>query len=168
MTVDIQARANYLVSKEGGIRAGARAAGIPYSTFRRIVTGEVKSSSAVRAKLNTSFRKEAPQGVKEREKTRYGIGYALVDEKTARKLEAAYKKQGFTVSVTAHQKFSTSFLGAGDLQYQMEYGRGKSVDLAKENLAKNFERFAVEYSEEEVAMVGALKFRVVPRYKVIV
>jgi hypothetical protein len=162
MTADIKARANYLVSKAGGVRAAARVAKMPYSSFRRIVTGEVKSSPATRAKLNKSFREEAPQGVKDREKSGIKIGFALVNEQEARKLEASYKKQGFSIKVTAHQKFSTSFLGAGDLQYQMEYGRGNSVDAAKRNLAKNFDRFAVNYLEEEVAMVGSLKFRVVP------
>jgi hypothetical protein len=161
--VDIQARAQYIASQEGGIRAGARALNIPYSTFRRIVKGEVKTSKTVRAKVNRNFRKKAPKGVLKREKDGLGVGFALVEEKEARKLEASYRKQGLSVKVVARQKFTKSFLGIGEPQNQVEYGQGSSVDGAKRNLAKNFERFGISYADEEVRLVGTTKYRVIPK-----
>lgn len=163
MAVDIQARAQFIASEEGGIRAGARALGLPYSTFRRIVKGEVKTSKANRAKLNRNFRRKAPKGVLKREKDGLGVGFALVEEKEARKLEASYRKQGLTVKVVARQKFTKSFLGVGEPQNQVEYGQGSSVDAAKRNLARNFERFGVSYADEEVRLVGTTKYRVIPK-----
>ena len=161
--VDIQARAQYIASQEGGIRAGARAMGLPYSTFRRIVKGEVKTSKKNRAKLNRNFRKKAPKGVLKREKEGLGVGFALVDEKEARKLEASYRKQGLSVRVVARQKFTKSFLGVGEPQNQVEYGQGSSVDAAKANLAANFARFGVNYADEQVSLVGKTKYRVIPK-----
>ena len=161
--VDIQARAQYIASQEGGIRAGARALNIPYSTFRRIVKGEVKTSKTVRAKVNRNFRRKAPKGVLKREKDGLGVGYALVEEKEARKLEASYRKQGLTVKVVARQKFTKSFLGIGEPQNQVEYGQGSSVDAAKRNLARNFERFGISYADEEVRLIGTTKYRVIPK-----
>ncbi|MHA1951238.1 MAG: hypothetical protein ACW987_15395 [Candidatus Thorarchaeota archaeon] len=161
--VDIQARAQYIASQEGGIRAGARAMGLPYSTFRRIVKGEVKTSKQNRAKLNRNFRKKAPKGVLKREKDGLGVGFALVEEKEARKLEASYRKQGLQVRVVARQKFTKSFLGVGEPQNQVEYGQGSSVDAAKANLAANFARFGVSYADEQVSLVGKTKYRVIPK-----
>ena len=87
--VDIQARASYIASKEGGIRAGARALNIPYSTFRRIVKGEVKTTKTVRAKLNRNFRKEAPKKIIENEKEKM----MLVEEISVNSVEIEMKSQ---------------------------------------------------------------------------
>ena len=166
MAVDIQARAVYLVSKAGGVRAAAREANMPYSTFRRAYTGEAKTSPANRRKLNQTYRRKAPDAVKAREKQ--GLAsFDLVDEKTARKLEASYKKQGFSIKVTAHQKvvvahssYDEGFMGV--FSEKKEYGKGNSVDSAKRALERNYERLEVNYVEIDVVR-GKTMFRVYPK-----
>jgi hypothetical protein len=159
MAVDIQQRAAYLVSKTGGVRAAAREAKMPYSTFRRIFTGEVKTTKTNRAKLNRTYRAKAPVAVKEREKR--GLGsFELVDEKTARKLEASYKKQGKEVVVVAHSTYGEGILGV--FSDKKEYGKGNSVDSALLALEVNYDRLILAYTEIDVDRKETL-FRVYPK-----
>ena len=159
MAVDIQARARYLVSKAGGVRAAAREAKIPYSTFRRAYTGEAKTSTANRAKLNRTYRRQAPASVKARE--RRGLAsFDLVDEKTARKLEASYKKQGLEVVVVAHSTYDEGFMGVSTAK--KEYGKGNSVDSAKRALQRNYNRLELNYVEFDIVQ-GETLFRVYPK-----
>jgi len=159
--VDIQARASYLVSKYGGIRPASRATGIPYSTFRRIVKGEVETNKRNRAKLNRQFRAKAPQTVKNREKRGLGAGYAQVNEKKAKQLEASYRQQGLNVIVFAEQDYMDTSLGTPIRK--TEYGRGSSVAIAKANLEANFERLFDRYGKANYATIGEVKYRVLPK-----
>ena len=161
MAVDIQARAGYLVSKYGGIRAAGRAVGIPYSTFRRMVNGEVEANKRNRSKLNRQFRAKAPQTVKNREKRGLGAGFAQVDEKKAKALQASYLKQGLRVIVFAEQDYIDISLGTAIRK--TEYGRGSSVAIAKANLEANFERLFDRYGKANYTTVGGIKYRVLPK-----
>ena len=159
--VDIQQRASYLVSKYGGVRAAARAIGMPYSTFRRIYTGEVKTTSTNRQKLNRQYRAKAPQQVKEREK-RGLASFELVNEAQARKIEASYRRQGKEVVVVAHSTYAEGIMGISS--DRTEYGKGDSVDSALEALDANYERLEQNYTEIDVVRKGTL-FRVYPKYE---
>jgi len=158
---DLQARLTYLVSQEGGVRAAARRSNIPYSTFRRILNDENKATKANRDKINRSFRRLAPAEVKRREKSGKGAGFALVDEKTARKLESSYRKQGLSVSVTARTDFKYSEMG-GQKRNDTTYGRGSSVDEAKENMLNNFGKFGESYVDYMVSDIEDARYRVIP------
>lgn len=161
MAVNIQDRASYLVSKYGGIRAASRETGIPYSTFRRMVNGEVETNKRNRAKLNRQFRAKAPATVKRREQRGLSAGVAQVNERQAKKLEASYRKQGFSVIVFAEQDYVDTSLGTPIRK--TEYGRGSSVAIAKANLEANFERLFDRYGSANYAKIGAVKYRVLPK-----
>lgn len=142
---DITDRTRYLVSKYGGVRPAARATGIPKSTISKLARGEGTFSKKTRNKVNRQFRDKAPQAVKDREKAGLGTGASLVDEATARRLEKSYLRGGTPYKVAAHGKYESSVRGLGEPETATEYGRGSSVDEAKNNLENNLERLARKY-----------------------
>lgn len=156
---DIQGRLGYLVSQEGGVRAAARRANIPYSTFRRLYLGENQPSKSNRNRVNRAYRRLAPEAVKRREKTGRGAGFALVDEATARRLEASYRQQGKSVMVTARTEFT--YNDNGTQRNDTSYGRGRSVDEAKGNMLNNFAKFGDSYADYSIAGVQQAQYRVI-------
>ena len=155
---DIQDRMRYLVSKYGGVRPAARATGIPKSTVSKLARGEGKSSKRIRNKVNREFRNRAPQAVKDREKAGLGTGASLVDEATARRLEQSYLRGGTPYKVSAYGSYESSVRGLGEAESATEYGRGSSVDEAKNNLNNNLDRLARKY--KVVVDVKKVEYRV--------
>ena len=158
---DIQGRVNYLISKYGGLRGAERATGISRGTLTRVARGNYEPTKANRNKINRQFRQKAPTGVKNREKRGRRAGYARVDEETARKLEASYRKQGKTVTVHAEQGGIINVIGVD--QQRTAYGRGSSVDSAKNAMLINQEALATQPSTAPTYNPrGRATYRVIP------
>lgn len=159
---DIQGRVNYLISKYGGLRPAERATGISRGTLTRVSNNpEYEPTKTNRNKINRQFRQKAPTGVKNREKRGRRAGYARVDEATARKLEASYRKQGKTIIVHAEQGGIINVIGVD--QQRTAYGRGSSVDMAKEAMLNNQEALATQPSTAPTYNArGTPTYRVVP------
>ena len=157
---DIQGRVNYLVSKYGGLRAASRETGIPRSTLTRVSQG-TSPTKRNRQRINRQFRQKAPTAVKNREKAGRRAGYASVDEQTARKLEASYRKSGKTVTVHAQQGGEINVIGVP--QARNAYGRGNSVDVALNALEINQDALSTQPSTAPTyVQVGNRTFRVIP------
>lgn len=171
--VDAQARAQFMASEAGGVRAGARVAKLPYSTFRRIYLGIGEATPENRGQLNRRFRETAPASVRTREKGKKGIGFALVSEAKARKLEASYRKQGLSVKVYARQRVQRSIGGIGDpidIQSQYTYSSAhSSVDAAKKSIEERLDKLMEEdnYQEDDIIIQGDIQYRVIPQTVVI-
>lgn len=157
---DIPNRLRYLVSQEGGVRAAARSINIPYSTYRRLLTGENEPTSLNRDRINRRFRREAPADVKNREKKTGDAGFALVDEATARKLITSYRRQGLNVRVYARKDFRVN--DNGTIVKKTSYGQGTDVSSAKGTLDVAFDNYADSYPLVGVTDEEEAKYRVIP------
>lgn len=149
---NLAARLAYLVSQEGSIRAASRKTGIPRTTFKRILDGS-EPTAKNRTKVNRQFRRLAPEEVKRREKRGLGAGAALVDEATARELEASYRRRGIDVRVYARRDFTVD--DNGTEVAKVAYGQGTSVDQAKNTMNANFTNYLDNYRAGDFSLKSA-------------
>lgn len=154
-------RVNYLVSKTGSLRAASRESGIPRTTLKRVLDG-TEPTKKTRDRINRQFRRIAPEEVKRREKRGKGVGAALVDEATARKLVDSYNRQGLNVRVFGRREFTVNDNGTNVVK--TAYGQGSNVDDAKSTMNDNMMRYLDSYRAGDFSLVSAKEalYRVIP------
>ena len=168
MAVDYAARARSLISQSGGFRAastkrgarGGRRTALPRTTLTRVASGGSEPSRLNKDRINRAFRRLATDDAKEREKAGMGPGVATVDERTARGLERAYRKAGVPFSVVATADYGRQIGNIGEPSTETEYGRGSTVDEAKQNLDENFGRLREKYPNWTIKPDTKVQYRV--------
>ena len=166
--VDYQSRARYLISQAGGFRAattkrgsrGGRRTALPRTTLTRIARGGSEPSQATKDRINRAFRRIAPDEVKRREKRTGTAGTALVDERTARGLERSFLTAGTDYKVTARAKYTRRIEGVGEPVEMTTYGRGDTVEEAKQKVEQNFAEMRRQYRNWNIKPTTKLQYRV--------